>query len=341
VPDGADDAPGDGSPIPRDGRALDAMMRGLVHEMSRADLTLGAHIAELQALRGWAVLGFASFEQWGRERLGLERSALWQKVRLAKQVERLPEVGDAVRRGALSQTGAGIIARVADHRTVGAWLERGVRRTWMDLREEVEVAERWAGMRGLDRLTGVMPPNDAELEAYFAEQREVLSGGRLREELAKDEGVQMCKQRRGRGTREVRFRVPEDVFIELRMMEVAFGQAGFDVFLSFLCRQFWSVWLPLLGTSDKWEHIYRRDRYRCLCPTCDRRDVTLHHFIYRSRGGGDQRWNVGGVCFWCHLEGEHGGRLKVWGPAWRMRGELGRRGEPPVMVVVGREVVAR
>jgi len=97
----------------------------------------------------------------------------------------------------------------------------------------------------------------------------------------------------------------------------------------------------MLGKSDKWEHVYRRERYRCACPVCFRRDMTLHHVVYRAAGGGDEDGTVGGICAWDHLDGEHGGRLKVSGPASRMRWELGRRGRAPVVVVVGRERVKR
>ncbi|MBW2462101.1 MAG: hypothetical protein JRH11_10680 [Deltaproteobacteria bacterium] len=80
---------------------------------------------------------------------------------------------------------------------------------------------------------------------------------------------------------------------------------------------------------------------------------------YRSAGGGDEGDNVLSVCAACHLEGEHGGRLKVRvskkaerrrrrrgaglltrPPAGKPRWELGRRGQTPVMVVEGRERLA-
>jgi hypothetical protein len=171
----------------------------------------------------------------------------------------------------------------------------------------------------------------------------MLSGEMVREALTEG-GVRMCHKRGGggrAGKRELRFRVPEDVFVEFRMMEVAFERAGLaGEFVALLCRTFWYVWAPVLGTSDKWEAIYRRDRYRCACPVCLRRDVTLHHLTYRAAGGGDEAENVLAMCAGCHLEGEHAGRLKVRPPASRPRWELGRRGRAPVVVVEGRERVS-
>ena len=86
-------------------------------------------------------------------------------------------------------------------------------------------------------------------------------------------------------------------------------------FIQFLCATFWQTWVPTLGVSDKWETIYRRDRYRCTSPVCHQRNVTLHHVQYRANGGTDAPDNLTSPCAFCHLEGEHAGRLKTSPPA--------------------------
>jgi hypothetical protein len=109
--------------------------------------------------------------------------------------------------------------------------------------------------------------------------------------------------------------------------------------LKFLCLSIWSAWRHLLGTSVAYGHIYIRDRYRCSSPVCNRRDVTPHHLQFRSAGGSDEDENVAAVCTWCHLFGVHGGRIRAWGTAERIRWELGAAG-CPCLVVHGRERVA-
>jgi len=84
------------------------------------------------------------------------------------------------------------------------------------------------------------------------------------------------------------------------------------------------------------ETIHRRDRYQCSCPVCERQDVTLHHVTYRSHGGGDEPENLVSLCSFCHLDGEHGGRLRVRGRADDATWTLGPT-RAPVMVVRGRE----
>ena len=72
---------------------------------------------------------------------------------------------------------------------------------------------------------------------------------------------------------------------------------------------------------------------RCASPVCDRRDLTPHHLVFRSQGGGDEDANVEALCVACHLEGVHAGRIAVKGPVAQIRWEIGR---PAVVEVCGR-----
>ncbi len=66
---------------------------------------------------------------------------------------------------------------------------------------------------------------------------------------------------------------------------------------------------------------------------CNRRDVTLHHLTFRSRGGGEEGANLISVCSKCHLDLIHGGFIRAEGPADGIRWLLGR---VPKMEVHGR-----
>ncbi len=133
----------------------------------------------------------------------------------------------------------------------------------------------------------------------------------------------------------MRIRVPGDVLLHYRQLE-RLHRKNFpgESFVEFLCVNFWQVWVPHLGTSDKWEQIYRRDRYRCTNPVCQNRNVTLHHVQYRANGGTDAPENLTTPCAFCHLEGEHGGRLKILPPGNNPTWLLGRH---PIIKVHRRE----
>ncbi|MGD8318211.1 MAG: HNH endonuclease signature motif containing protein [Myxococcales bacterium] len=133
----------------------------------------------------------------------------------------------------------------------------------------------------------------------------------------------------------LRLRVPGDLLLYYRQLERIHRQKRPGTsFIQFLCMSFWQTWVPTLGTSDKWESIYRRDRYRCTNPVCHQRNVTLHHVQYRAHGGTDDPNNLTCPCAFCHLEGEHGGRLKILPPGDDPTWILGRH---PIMRVHRRE----
>ena len=124
-------------------------------------------------------------------------------------------------------------------------------------------------------------------------------------------------------------------FLQLEALHRAAGLPG--SFLDFALRDFLETWTPHLGRSDVWEHVYRKYRYQCTSPVCDSRSVTLHHIQYRAHGGDDSDENLTTPCDHCHLDGEHGGTLRILPPASRPTYVLG---SPQVMVVEGRDVLS-
>lgn len=55
--------------------------------------------------------------------------------------------------------------------------------------------------------------------------------------------------------------------------------------------------------------VYKRDLYRCR--HCKERRLHPHHIIFKSHGGQDVMSNLITLCPVCHLEGVHGGKLKI------------------------------
>lgn len=67
-----------------------------------------------------------------------------------------------------------------------------------------------------------------------------------------------------------RARVPKDVASQSRLLRSLYDALGLPMtFVEFLCVMIWRTWHHELGHSDRWEHIYRRDLYRCKCPVCN------------------------------------------------------------------------
>ena len=79
------------------------------------------------------------------------------------------------------------------------------------------------------------------------------------------------------------------------------------------------------------DRIFIRDGWRCAAPGCtSRRNLEVHHVVYRSRRGGEDDTNQSCLCRFHHQRGEHGGLASCSGTAplgllWRLgRRELGR-----------------
>jgi hypothetical protein len=66
--------------------------------------------------------------------------------------------------------------------------------------------------------------------------------------------------------------------------------------------------------SPAWQRRYRifeRDGWRCRVPGCSsRRNLQVHHIVFRSRGGGGEDDNLVTVCVTHHLRCLHAGTLR-------------------------------
>jgi hypothetical protein len=348
----------DADDLPLGLEALDARIRHYSAELASRDLFFGRMAQRFLALRGWQMLGFVSEAHYARERLGMSRAALRSKLSLARRSRGLDHVVDALQQGRIGFEAAQLVARIATADTERAWVERATRRTFKHLHEEVqavEMATRFAGQ------TDRSPPSEDHIAEVQALERAILSGELLRKVIrnlasepyepsereealtvqisgspddeAPNEAVQISGSPGGKVT--LRMRVPGDLLLWYRQLERIHRQRMPGTsFIQFLCASFWQTWVPTLGVSDKWETIYRRDRYRCTSPVCHQRNVTLHHVAYRAHGGSDDPDNLTCPCAFCHLQGEHGGRLKILPPGSDPTWILGRQ---PIMRVHRRE----
>jgi hypothetical protein len=239
------------------------------------------------------------------------------------------------------------VARVARPETVERWLARAEERTFKHLREEVEAVETIAKAGGLALLE---PPDEELMAAWHDFERRALSGevfvASQWEDGEEEAAIQMsggpdeparleARLRPGAGKVAMRLNLREDLFRYWRSLAMAHARSGLEgPFVAFLCNAVWKVWLPVVeAVRGAWASVYERDRHRCTSPVCSRRDVTPHHLRFRSRGGGDEDANVSALCYRCHVDGVHVGRLRAEPPADHIRWLIGR---VPLMEIDGR-----
>ncbi len=166
------------------------------------------------------------------------------------------------------------------------------------------------------------------------ERDHVPAGGPEGGRAVRPEEGAPARRRQGRVTLRVRAR--EETILHYRMLEAAHERSGIGgTFVRFLVVAFWSSWAEVLGRTNACEEILRRDGYDCTSPVCSNPSAPgSHHVVYRSHGGGDEEWNQTSPCSFCHLDGEHGGRLRIRGEAPDLTWIIGRT---PIMEVHGRE----
>ena len=337
--------------LPTTREALDAHIVQLAAELAQRDLLFGDLARRFWEADGWRRLGYASAYQYARERVGLCRSSIDQRIRLSRRTARLPQVVDALVDRRIGFEAANLVARVAAARTVEAWLDRATQRTVKHLREEVEMAETLTQISGDTQW--MVPPDDETIAYYKAWEADTLSAGPMLrasqmsggpedaaeddtsqmsggpEDAAEDDTSQMSggpfkprsddepRLRRGGGKVAYRFDLEEDLYWMWRQCEADWKKLNRPgSFLRFLCDAMWDTWIAALLLDETWKGTFLRDGYECTNPVCSsRKNLNAHHIKHRSRGGGDEEDNLLSVCATCHLFGIHEGRLAVEPPA--------------------------
>jgi len=330
-------------PLPTDPVGLDKVIRKLARELLSRDLKLGDGLRRLVDANGWRRLGYGTFSQYCSERLGLSRSSVKGRMALSRRAERLPALRAALEQGTIGFEAAMLVGRVATAETVEAWVERAAGRTIKHLHEEVALAELCERMQC---RSGQKPPDDQQLREVQQLESDIISGRLIREALnggETDEGqmsggrdVDEAPARRGAGKITLRWRVTDEVYRTWHALQKLYCRSSEwrGSFVEVLCVAVWHAWQHMLGSDVAYADVYERDRYQCSNPVCFGRHVTPHHIRFRSQGGDDSPHNLTPPCFWCHLEGIHGGRIKVTGNApAELRWVLGRT---PILEVHGR-----
>ncbi len=171
----------DPEPLPDDAKALDAVMARLVMQLTSRDLVFGRIASDFFRTSSWKQLGYATDTQYCRERLGMSRGAVWNRITLARRCQKLPALAEALSSMEIGFEAAREIARIATPRTVEAWIARAKERTFKHLREEVRVVD--AAVRLRETSGDPWPPTDEEMADEEAFERDMLSGDTIGQTL--------------------------------------------------------------------------------------------------------------------------------------------------------------
>ena len=121
---------------------VDASLRQALAACDRARECAVLWFAEVQRRELFRELGHASLELYAVHALGFSRNRYWQFKRLADDLDRLPELREAVVAGELGWTKAQQVARVATEATQAAWVAAAKVTGRRELERDVRVARR-------------------------------------------------------------------------------------------------------------------------------------------------------------------------------------------------------
>jgi len=160
---------------------LHQKLKALGMTFGRRDLELGQLADTFWAARGWKVLGYATETQYCRERLGLSKSSVRKRIELARDIDQLPAVTQALEGGRIGFEAATMIARHA-HTSRGfgkaelarEWVERARARTVVHLREELDVAKTRRRLELED--ASLAPPDEAAVQEFQELRAMALKG---------------------------------------------------------------------------------------------------------------------------------------------------------------------
>ena len=335
-----------------DAAELDRQIRALIDLEDELERRLGVLLRELNDRRAWERLRFAGLRHYAEQRLGLGRTAVEGRVRLARALQRYPGLRRSYEQGRVGLESALLVARMLgvsshDPATERAWVERAEEVTVKRLRDEVRALGRQQafakGRRSAVPLDDaawhgslLQRPGEIRTRVHELGHRAGESGcsdGFLRwtlpEELARDFLAAMESSRRRLSTEAGAEAEPkadaeailpsEAPSLEAARTFSAHGRAVPSwVGLLALLEDFVDTWdHPEASPSRRADEIYSREGWRCFAPGCtSRQNLEDHHLEYRSRGGDAKaRWNRICLCGFHHRRGEHGFLARCRGKA--------------------------
>lgn len=146
----------------------------------------------------------------------------------------------------------------------------------------------------------------------------------------------------------IRIFVPEEVVAVIAEAEAAARQlAGEELSPEQCLMLFIADFLAMASEYERMltarrRRILARSQYRCAVPGCRiRRNLHVHHVVFRSQGGSDGDENLVALCPAHHLRGVHEGRLRIRKEAGQtVLWELGMYRGHPVQVYLGERRLA-
>lgn len=122
----------------QDPHELDARLRRLATLRDRWDGVFGHLALIFRTMEGWRRLGFASFDHYCVERLGMAGRTVAQRAQLERKMHDVPALAAAVGERRVSYEKARLLALHLDDEDIASWIDRAAGMTCIGLRRALE-----------------------------------------------------------------------------------------------------------------------------------------------------------------------------------------------------------
>jgi hypothetical protein len=271
---------------------LRALAKQLARRRERFTVPLCRVLSRISQYRLWWWLGYRSFEEYCRERLGMSPSTAREKIRLGWKLRELPELSEALISGRLTYTKALEVARHATRADVEQRIADAATTTHQQTKQDADREEEQKDReRGERKARGPAASLEVLTEAITTVRQESFEEG---EEIE---------------TGEARARL---------------GDIFFEKWAGPLKRAEWR--------TEWEKDVMLRHGGLCAVPGCTRAAKHLHHIVFRSKNGPHIPSNGLATCWAHHELCIHRGRLTVRGRGgihlvWVFHGEDPEKGE--------------
>lgn len=320
------------SPIPfatnQSAAKVHASLRRSLKAMETAQQCAVLWFGEVMRRRLYEELGYSSINQYARKGLGFSKTRTGDFIRLARQLDHLPDVREAMTKGELGYTKAREIVGVATPETQAAWLE-AAKKPRKELVQEVKRVKRAARVdTGQNELLPEAPTVVAprELPVRFQidltpeqEARRAALVERLHKlgPTTNDRGELMLealaalvesREKAPRGAQNNRPPVMIHVHEKEGRMTVQTNGGERELGLSDAERLKCDAAISTKGRRNKStipprtrRGVLARDRQRCRAPGCSQTwFLEVHHLVPRIQGGNNRPENLVTLCAGCH-----------------------------------------
>jgi 5-methylcytosine-specific restriction endonuclease McrA len=319
----------------RDWRTVDRALRSNARRRAALDADEARLLREAESLQIWKPLGMVNALDYMERVLGYGPRVAQERLRVARALGDLPEMTEALERGALSFSAARELTRVATRGTEAEWI----------------VAAREMNLREIEELVAGHRPGDLPEDPPDPDVRNHV----VQLEL-KPETYALLRQARAQLEEEHGRHLDDDAFVAALAASALestrgepSGHARYEIAVTLCerCHQGWQhgagaklaistaaveraecdarhvgsidASVPARAHQDVAPAVarlvWRRDNQRCRVPGCrSARGLEIHHIVHRADGGSHEATNLVLLCSACH-QAHHDGKLVISGTA--------------------------